>query len=112
MHRADLKGADIGDLTDRHAIKDRLGCKSFRWFLENVYPHKFVMDEQSIAWGRMRAANGGNKVCIDHLQRDMVNIETLRIIFSLPNQIFFEGPDLTAYELGKQQFSALRRFSN
>ena len=72
MHRADLKGAEIGDLTERHAIKDRLGCKSFRWFLENVYPHKFVMDEQSIAWGRMRASNAGSKVCIDHLQRDMV----------------------------------------
>ena len=81
MHRADLRGADIGDLTERHAIKDRLGCKSFRWFLENVYPHKFVMDEQSIAWGRLRAANGGNKVCIDHLQRDMVNIQTIRILF-------------------------------
>ena len=72
MHRADLKGKDVGDLSERHAIKDRLGCKSFRWFLETVYPHKFIMDEQSIAWGRLRAGSGNNKVCIDHLQRDMV----------------------------------------
>jgi len=73
MHRADLKGADIGDLTARHAIKDRLQCKDFRWFLETVYPHKFIMDEQSVAWGRMRASTGQNKVCIDHLQRDMAH---------------------------------------
>ena len=73
MHRADLKGADIGDLSEREAIKERLQCKSFKWFLENVYPHKFVMDDQSIAWGRMRASDGKSKVCIDHLQRDMVS---------------------------------------
>ena len=73
MHRADLKGKDIGDLTDRHAIKDRLQCKSFKWFLDNVYPHKFIMDEQSVAWGRLRARDGNKKVCIDHLQRDMVS---------------------------------------
>jgi len=71
MHRADLKSVDIGDLTERKAIVDRLQCKSFKWFLDNVYPHKFIMDEQSIAWGRLRASDGKSKVCIDHLQRDM-----------------------------------------
>ena len=38
-----------------------------------VYPHKFIMDEQSIAWGRMRAGPTGKKICIDHLQKDMVS---------------------------------------
>ena len=37
-----------------------------------VYPHKFIMDEQSLAWGRMRAGPKDKKVCIDHLQKDMV----------------------------------------
>ena len=31
------------------------------------------MDEQSIAWGRMRAGPGDRKVCIDHLQKDLVS---------------------------------------
>ena len=31
------------------------------------------MDEQSIAWGRMRAGPGDRKVCVDHLQKDMVS---------------------------------------
>ena len=42
-------------------------------FSSKVYPHKFIMDEQSIAWGRMRAGPGERKVCVDHLQKDMVS---------------------------------------
>jgi len=75
MHRADLVGKDIGDLSERQAIKERRECKSFKWFLETVYPHKYVMDEQSVAWGRLRAraTPGGKQACIDHLQRDMAH---------------------------------------
>ena len=54
MHRADLKGADIGDLTARHAIKDRLECKDFRWFLSNVYP-KLQLPGHGDKCSRMRA---------------------------------------------------------
>jgi len=71
MHRASLEGADIGDLKDRFAIIERLQCKSFRWFLETVYPHKYIMDEQAIAWGRIRNTVKDKFVCFDHLQKDM-----------------------------------------
>lgn len=34
-----------GDLTEREDIKRRLKCKSFRWYLENVYPESNMRNE-------------------------------------------------------------------
>ena len=52
MHRQDLpEKMDYGDVSQRKAIRERLKCKSFKWFLENIYPEKFILDENCIATG-------------------------------------------------------------
>jgi polypeptide N-acetylgalactosaminyltransferase len=42
---------DPGDLTERKALRERLKCHSFKWYLDNVYPEKFIPDENIHAWG-------------------------------------------------------------
>ncbi|XP_033761442.1 probable N-acetylgalactosaminyltransferase 9 isoform X2 [Pecten maximus] len=67
-HRRDLLGQDYGDISERKALREKLKCKNFKWYLDNVYPEKFIPDENVHAWGMVR--NPGSNLCLDTLGKD------------------------------------------
>ncbi|XP_060584383.1 polypeptide N-acetylgalactosaminyltransferase 5-like [Ruditapes philippinarum] len=53
---------DFGDVSERKALREKLQCKNFTWYLDNIYPELFVPGN-SIGSGEIR--NKDRSMCID-----------------------------------------------
>lgn len=61
--RPELIDLNVGDMSSRKSFRERNGCKPFKWYLENVYPHKYLMEQHSQGYGIIK--NPETNTCLD-----------------------------------------------
>ncbi|KXJ83723.1 hypothetical protein RP20_CCG003357 [Aedes albopictus] len=54
----------FGDVSARKQLRERLHCKSFRWYMENVFPEQFD-PSKAVARGEFRNADHGGDSCLE-----------------------------------------------
>lgn len=62
---------DAGDLSKQKALRKRLRCNSFKWFMENVafdLVKKYPLEEPSFAYGGIKHL--GTNLCADTMSKD------------------------------------------
>lgn len=59
-----MKQLDVGDLSERQAIRDKLQCKNFSWFINNIWPELNPYKEDALAWGMIKSVEGD--YCFDN----------------------------------------------
>lgn len=52
--RPDIRQRSYGDISDRLAIREKHKCKSFKWYMQNVYPELPLPNENLFHGGSVR----------------------------------------------------------
>lgn len=61
-------GVDFGDVSERLALRQRLKCRSFQWYLENVYPEMRTYNN-TLTYGEVRNSKASG-YCLDQGAED------------------------------------------
>jgi polypeptide N-acetylgalactosaminyltransferase len=74
--RSGFPDNDYGDVSQRVALRKELKCKSFKWYLENIYPTLFVLND-AMTRGEIGVKTRNQvKKCLDAKDVDFVEDKT------------------------------------
>ncbi|KAG8125808.1 hypothetical protein E2320_021002, partial [Naja naja] len=76
-------GIDIGDISERKALRKKLQCKTFRWYLVSVYP-EMRMYSDTVAYGVLQNSLKSD-LCLDQ-GPDTENIPIMYICHGMTPQ--------------------------
>ncbi|XP_035686606.1 polypeptide N-acetylgalactosaminyltransferase 5-like [Branchiostoma floridae] len=62
--------ANAGDVSDRKRMREQLGCKSFQWYIDHVYPEITIPDLRAKARGEVK--NRAMSLCLDAMYGEKV----------------------------------------
>uniref|UniRef100_A0A8C1NVP9 Polypeptide N-acetylgalactosaminyltransferase n=1 Tax=Cyprinus carpio TaxID=7962 RepID=A0A8C1NVP9_CYPCA len=77
--RPSAQGKAFGSIADRLALRRKLNCNSFRWYLENVYP-ELKIPEQDAAYSLLK--QGG--LCLESHGTDSLGLAECKSTPSIP----------------------------
>ncbi|GFO11148.1 polypeptide n-acetylgalactosaminyltransferase [Plakobranchus ocellatus] len=59
-----METLDVGSLAERNAIRARLRCHNFTWFIDNIWPELLRYKEDGEQWGMIKTSEGN--FCLDN----------------------------------------------
>lgn len=69
----------FGDVTERRKLRMRLGCKNFKWYLDNIYPDIQVPEDRPGMFGMLKNKGKAN-YCFDYNPPDDHTVVGQRVI--------------------------------
>ena len=66
----------IGAMDEQLELKKKLNCKPFSWYVKNIIPDKFIPDENSKMYGRLRSGRNMN-ICADNFIRNGLTLNSV-----------------------------------
>ncbi|KAL1139471.1 hypothetical protein AAG570_006455 [Ranatra chinensis] len=99
--RPEALRTQYGDITSRKELRSRLGCKSFSWYVQNIYPellsnnntvgyNPLSKDNNYIAHYQIRLSNSGLCIASEKDVKTKGSLLTLKTCLRIKNQMWSE----------------------